>query len=106
MPDHQPPASLQSAAQKWRILADRRRTHFVDLFKSGRWKHYYTEQRFLQVLRETVAQSERWAMIAPPQDKVPVGDGAAFGEYTAPAVDEAAAPDEEGAPAVLQRSAA
>jgi hypothetical protein len=45
-------------------------------------------------------------MIAPPQDKVPVGDGAAFGEYTAPAVDEAAPPDEEGAPAVLQRSAA
>jgi uncharacterized repeat protein (TIGR03809 family) len=51
-------------AQKWRGLAERRRAHFVELFHSGRWKHYYSEQRFLESLREAVRTSERWAEIA------------------------------------------
>src|SRR5262245_54165395 len=51
-------------AQKWRDLAERRRAHFVALFHSGRWKHYYTEQQFLDRLREAVRTSERWAEIA------------------------------------------
>ena len=37
-------------AQKWRDLAERRRAHFIDLYRSGRWKHYYTNEEFLDHL--------------------------------------------------------
>ena len=42
-------------AQKWRDLAERRRLYFVDLYLSGRWKHYYTEEQFYQRMREVIS---------------------------------------------------
>jgi uncharacterized repeat protein (TIGR03809 family) len=67
-----PPAhALDAVAQKWRTLAERRRAHLVELYDSGRWKHYYTEGQLRYRMREAVAQSERWAKIAPrPEDGV------------------------------------
>src|SRR5438309_11882724 len=50
---------------KWRDLAERRRAHFVDLYNSGRWRHYYTEAQFLARMREVVETAETWAKIAP-----------------------------------------
>ena len=58
-------AALEQASRKWRALADRRRAHLVELFHSGRWKRYYTEEQFLHRLRDAVRASERWAEIAP-----------------------------------------
>jgi uncharacterized repeat protein (TIGR03809 family) len=66
MPQRQPGRALDSVAQKWRQLAERRRAHFVELFHSGRWKRYYSEERFLERMRESIRIAERWAMIAPP----------------------------------------
>jgi uncharacterized repeat protein (TIGR03809 family) len=57
--------ALDQAAQKWRALAERRRAHFVELYKSGRWKRYYGEEQFLLKMREAIKVSERWARIAP-----------------------------------------
>jgi uncharacterized repeat protein (TIGR03809 family) len=57
--------ALDEVAHKWRALAERRRAHFVDLYHSGRWKHYYSEEQFLRQLREAIRLSERWAEIAP-----------------------------------------
>jgi uncharacterized repeat protein (TIGR03809 family) len=67
-----PPAhALDAVAQKWRTLAERRRAHFVELYDSGRWKHYYTEGEWLYRMREAIRQTERWAEIAPrPEDEV------------------------------------
>ena len=62
--------ALDKVAQKWRQLAERRRAHFVELFHSGRWKHYYTEERFLLSMREAIRATERWALIAPPSAEV------------------------------------
>ena len=39
--------------------------HFDDLYRTGRWKRYYTEQEFLAELRHAVTIAERWAKIAP-----------------------------------------
>jgi hypothetical protein len=50
---------------KWRDLAERRRAHFIDLYKSGRWKHYYTDNEFREELGRAVAIAQRWARIAP-----------------------------------------
>src|SRR5215207_6732308 len=44
--------SSDQVAQRWRDLADRRRSHFIELYESGRWKLYYTEAEFILRLRE------------------------------------------------------
>ena len=56
---------MEEVAQKWRALAERRRAHFVELYHSGRWKRYYSEEKFLLRMREAIRVSERWAEIAP-----------------------------------------
>ena len=66
MPAH----ALDAVAQKWRDLAERRRAHFLELYDSGRWKHYYSEEHFLYRMREAIRVAQRWAEIAPPMDDV------------------------------------
>src|SRR5271166_2890696 len=58
-------AVLEQASWKWQELAERRRAHLVELFHSGRWKRYFTEEQFLHRLRDAIRASERWAEIAP-----------------------------------------
>jgi uncharacterized repeat protein (TIGR03809 family) len=57
--------ALNEAAQKWRALAERRRAYFIELYHTGRWKRYYSEEQFLLKLREAIKASDRWAEIAP-----------------------------------------
>jgi uncharacterized repeat protein (TIGR03809 family) len=57
--------ALEVAARKWRALAERRRADFVELYYSGRWKRYYSEEQFLLRLRKAIRVSERWAEVAP-----------------------------------------
>jgi uncharacterized repeat protein (TIGR03809 family) len=52
-------------ALKWRELAERRRAHFVELYRSGRWKRYYTEDQFLVRMREVIHAAEAWGQLAP-----------------------------------------
>jgi uncharacterized repeat protein (TIGR03809 family) len=52
--------------QKWRALAERRCAHFLDLYESGRWKHYYTEEELLARTREAVRLSEAWNQLSTP----------------------------------------
>jgi uncharacterized repeat protein (TIGR03809 family) len=56
--------SLDIIAQKWRVLAERRRSHMLELFQNGRWRLYYREEQFLQLLRDAVEASDRWAVLA------------------------------------------
>lgn len=54
-------------AQRWRDLAERRRSHFIELYQSGRWKHYYSEADFILRMREVVQAAEQWEKLAPSQ---------------------------------------
>jgi uncharacterized repeat protein (TIGR03809 family) len=56
---------LEAVALKWRALAERRRDHHIELYKTGRWRHYYTDQEFLTEMRTAIALAQRWAKIAP-----------------------------------------
>ena len=56
---------FDNIAQKWRDLAERRRDHFVELYQSGRWRHYYGEDEFVLIMREVMDVTETWARIAP-----------------------------------------
>ncbi len=62
---------LGTIAQKWRELTERRRDHFAELYRTGRWKLYYNEPELLLRMRDVVAICERWAKIAPPKPSIP-----------------------------------
>jgi uncharacterized repeat protein (TIGR03809 family) len=53
-----------SVARKWLALAERRRRHVIELRESGRWRHYYTPEEFLEALREAVRSRDEWARLA------------------------------------------
>jgi len=70
MPERQAPRPYDSVALKWRDLADRKRQHFAEMYRSGRWKLYYDqEEEFLARLREVVEAADAWHRIAPDQDR-------------------------------------
>jgi uncharacterized repeat protein (TIGR03809 family) len=46
--------------RKGRELAERRRAHFIELYDTGRWKHYYTEEQLLVRMREAIRLVESW----------------------------------------------
>ena len=66
LPAHQ---EFGRIARKWREHAERRRAYFAELYSSGRWKLYYTEEELLVRIRDVTDICERWADIAP--DRVP-----------------------------------
>ena len=76
MPAH----PLDAVAQKWRTLAERRRAHFFELYASGRWRHYYSEEQFLYRMHEAIRVAKRWAEIAPPIDEVAPAQEQSFAE--------------------------
>ena len=51
----------QAFARKWHALAERRRDHLAELYESGMWKRYFTEDTLLAHMREAVREVERWA---------------------------------------------
>ena len=50
-------------ARKWHALAERRRRHFVDLYRSDRWRRYYTEEQFLLQMRDVIQNVEAWEKV-------------------------------------------
>ncbi len=66
MPARLPRCMSVEIMQKWRALAEQRRAHFAELYDSGRWKHYYTEEELLARTREAVRLSEAWDQLSTP----------------------------------------
>jgi uncharacterized repeat protein (TIGR03809 family) len=56
--------SLQPIARKWHDLAERRLRYYTELYRSGRWTHYFTEERFAQRMLEVIDAAKRWRMLA------------------------------------------
>lgn len=61
-----PRAISAETSRKGLMLAERRRAHLVELYKTGRWKRYFDEHEFLSRMREAVHEVELWtAAMAP-----------------------------------------
>ncbi|MBK5961362.1 TIGR03809 family protein [Rhodoplanes elegans] len=60
MPPTIPRAFSAATSRKGLELAERRRAHLVELYKSGRWRRYFDEQEFLARTREAVREVELW----------------------------------------------
>jgi hypothetical protein len=51
------------SARKWLGLAERRRSYFVDLYRSGRWTRHYNEASLKQHMIEVIADVKRWQQV-------------------------------------------
>ena len=45
-------------------MAERRRAHFIELYRTGRWRKYFGEQEFLKIVREIAADLDGWDALA------------------------------------------
>jgi uncharacterized repeat protein (TIGR03809 family) len=55
---------LDEISRKWRSLADRRLLYFRELYRSGRWKHYYNEESFAARMRDVIKAARVWRDLA------------------------------------------
>ena len=47
-------------ARKWHALAERRRNHLAELYQSGAWHRYFTEETLRSRMREAVREVDHW----------------------------------------------
>ena len=60
MPGTIPRCMPAEITRKGRELAERRRAHLAELYETGRWKHYYTQEQLAVRMREAVDLIEAW----------------------------------------------
>jgi uncharacterized repeat protein (TIGR03809 family) len=62
-----------TTARKWLALIERRQENFIELCDTGRWRHYYTKDEFLEEMRKVLRLRDQWASLAglPPQSEDP-----------------------------------
>jgi len=51
------------AVRRWHVLSERRRNHVVELYRSERWRRYYTEDSFRILMRDSIQDAEAWARV-------------------------------------------
>ncbi len=69
MREHIPRCMPADITRKGRELAERRRAHFVELYDTGRWKRYSTEEQLLVRMREAIRMVETWERLGAPADE-------------------------------------
>lgn len=50
--------------RKWQALAERRRRHYVDLYRSDKWRRHYSEETFTALMRDVIQNVEAWNKVA------------------------------------------
>jgi len=72
MPALQGEPRLDVIARKWHELAERRLAYFTELYRSGRWSHYYTQELFAARMLDVIRAAKVWADLAgvqPPEQQ-------------------------------------
>jgi hypothetical protein len=57
-------ARLDVVTRKWHDLAERRLAYFTELYRSGRWTHYYTRERFALRMLDVIRAAKVWGELA------------------------------------------
>jgi uncharacterized repeat protein (TIGR03809 family) len=55
---------LDQIALKWHDLAQRRLDYYTELYRSGRWRHYYTQERFAVRMLDVINAARKWRVLA------------------------------------------
>jgi uncharacterized repeat protein (TIGR03809 family) len=64
MPAMQGRPRFDEISRQWLDLAERRLAHFIELYRSGRWQHYYTTENFAVQLRDVIRAVTIWKRLA------------------------------------------
>lgn len=55
----------QEIARKWLVLAERRIASYQDLYRTGRWRHYFAnEQEFAVRMLEVIKAAKTFSRVA------------------------------------------
>jgi uncharacterized repeat protein (TIGR03809 family) len=57
-------AHAQDVLNRWCVLAEQRLDHLIELYESGRWRRYHSENAFMENLREAKIVVETWRVLA------------------------------------------
>ena len=57
---------------RWRKLAEQRLEYITELFASGRWRRYYSEPEFLEIVRQTKDAAAAWRRLDVPPLETPM----------------------------------
>lgn len=50
---------------RWRVLAEQRLEYLNELYETGRWRRYHTEQAFVDNIRDAKRAVEAWRKLEP-----------------------------------------
>jgi uncharacterized repeat protein (TIGR03809 family) len=64
MPQATGSARLDEISARWRDLAERRLAYYTELYRSGRWQHYYTRERFAMRMLDVIKAAKTWRELA------------------------------------------
>ncbi len=75
MPNATGAARLDDITLKWRDLADRRLAYYTELYRSGRWTHYYnSKESFEERMRDVIKAARTWRELADRSFAGPISD--------------------------------
>ena len=63
----------EALARKWHALAERRRKHLAELYQSGSWKRYFTEETLRSQMHEATREVDRWSAMLDDQPSADAG---------------------------------
>lgn len=58
---------FDAIARKWCDFAERRQAYYVELYRSGRWKHYYNEEQYALRLRDVIDAAKAFRAVVGPE---------------------------------------
>lgn len=65
MPEAHSSSAPQQVARRWLDLAERRLAYYDELYRSGRWRHYFdTEEQFAVRMLDVIRAAKNFARIA------------------------------------------
>ena len=63
------------AVRKWHALAERRRRHYVELYRSDKWRRHYSEEAFAALMRDVIQNVEVLEQGARTDDRIRGDEG-------------------------------
>ncbi len=65
---------FEKIAQRWHDLAEQRLAYYTELYRSGRWTRYYTQESFAARMLDVIEDAKKWrqlsARLKTPQEPV------------------------------------
>jgi hypothetical protein len=64
MPTMQGGSRLDVITRQWHDLANRRLAYFTELYRSGRWQRYYSQEHFALRMLDVIRAERAWRDLA------------------------------------------